>query len=702
MKKTPRFLLIAFFCFLTTFTFAQVKSSNYSTYSLEVVPYKTQYGNTLDEKDIDLAFRSLRRVTGNGDLYMRVNFRDGLQSNYLLQTAIPGVGFAYRVEYKMPTYRVSIIDNEGNLLLQKNYGGEKRSALFGELESISSVEDLKFEWELKRDEFYANLESQPEEIPQQEMTEELIAAIEQFNQPPTKEPTETIAENAPSTPLEEEEQEVAQVENARKRPDSRPTKPKVNIYRRPEPKRSTADDPSEPKLNSLAENLFELNGFIEVDACSKYSYQMTNKHPISSFAVTMQTKPENDPEEIVFLPGETKYFNGLPHRNAWIKASYPIDNFQEDLINQKENINFIIEDDENPRIISTLLDTFFAKERPNIIFSPKFHPKTDEITDFLPEDNTWKKQLSAFLENQQEITLSKTQRSKIVKETQQLLTIKALRKISEKVENTVDEEDGQMLIYPIIKASKNFKNITPFLAFEYSQSVFLNEGINAYWNKQKAHRASFSFRLPFEWQMSKKKSGTVSTLHLKASFESLTLDFNQDTYQGYAIDPISTSGEPEPVLEGEQFSIQATQLSAGLAWKLYLPLPIIELEGGAFFNNQTRLLWGEDQGQFPRNLFSPENEIITNVVDLSGVRPYFGAKIAVPYYFSGYKFDCDSNLRNVHLFAAMRMYPVDFSQNDNYNLFIEDAEGTGFTKIPLEEGNSKFLLHLMLGAGVEF
>lgn len=118
----------------------------------------------------------------------------------------------------------------------------------------------------------------------------------------------------------------------------------------------------------------------------------------------------------------------------------------------------------------------------------------------------------------------------------------------------------------------------------------------------------------------------------------------------------------------------------------------------------TKLVYygGEDQGQFPRTLFSPENEIISNVADLSSFRPYFGAKVAIPFYFSGYKFDCESSLRNIHLFAGIRMYPIDFTENGNYNLAIRDAADIDFIPIPLQEGKSKFLMHLMIGGGIEF
>ena len=691
MKKTPCWLITAFVCFLATISFAQVNLSNYSTYGLEVTPFRTPYGNILTQKDIDLNFNNLTQVAENGDLYVRVDFIRGLKSNYLLQTAIPGTGFAYRIDYTMPRYKVSIIDNNGLLLLQKIYGGEKRDALFGEFESIASVEDLKFEWEANREEFYARLESQPEELPKQEMDEELEIAIAQK----VKELTTgaSIADNTPTQPT---------AQDNRKRPDSRPSKANVNIYRRPDPKRTKAEDPSEPQLSSTAAQLYDLNGFIEVDACSKYSYQLKNIHPYATLTVFMQNKPEQELDEVILGAGETKFFSGLPHKLAWIKATYLKDDFQGDQIDIKENLNLIASDENKPRIVTTLLDQFFEAVKPSIIFVPKFDEKTDEVVDFIPENNQWQTQLNNFLNQQTTTKLTKGEANKIARETAQLLVVKALRTISEKVERNLESEEEQKLIYPIVKASDNFRSITPLLAFEYSQSAFLKEGVSEYWNEQQAHRASLSFRLPFEWQLNKRKTGSFSTLNVKASFESIRLDFNQNQFQAYAIDPLSAFQEYEQVLPEEQFSIQATQLSAGLSWKFYFPLPIVEIEGGAFFSHQTRLLWGEDQGQFPRTLFSPENEIISNVADLSSFRPYFGAKVAIPFYFSGYKFDCESSLRNIHLFAGIRMYPIDFTENGNYNLAIRDAADIDFIPIPLQEGKSKFLMHLMIGGGIEF
>ena len=701
MQKTPRWLITAFVCFLTSFSFAQ-SLSNYATYSLEVTPFRTPFGNILTEKDIDLNFNNLTQVAENGELYIRVDFTRGLKSNYLLQTAIPGTGFAYRIDYTMPKYRVSIIDNNGQLLLQKNYGGEKRAALFGEFESIGSIEDLKFEWEANRAEFYARLESQPEELPKQEMDEELkVAILKKANEAATGVP---IAANTTPTiqPVITEEPTQLVAQDGRKRPDSRPNKANVNIYRRPDPKRTKVEDPSEPKLSSTSEQLFNLNGFIEVDACSKYSYQLKNIHPYATLTVFMQDKPEDELDEIILGAGETKFFSGLPHKFSWLKATYLRDDFQGDRIDIKENLNLITTDENQPRIVTTLLDQFFAQVKPNIVFVPKFDDKTDEVMDYVPENNVWQAQLKDFLNKQTTTSLTKGEANKIARETEQLLIIKALRTISEKVEQNLESEDEQKLIYPIIKASDNFRSVTPLLAFEYSQSAFLKEGVSLFWNQQQAHRASISFRLPFEWQINKRKTGSFSTLNVKASFESIRLDFNQDQFQAYAIDPQSAFQEFEQVLPEEQFSIQATQLSAGLSWKFYFPLPIIEIEGGAFFSHQTRLLWGEDQGQFPRTLFSPENEIIADVADLSSFRPYFGAKIAIPFYFSGYKFDCESSLRNIHLFAGIRMYPVDFTENNKYNLAIRDAADIDFIPIPLQEGKSKFLMHLMIGGGVEF
>ncbi|MEM6321825.1 MAG: hypothetical protein AAF960_29460 [Bacteroidota bacterium] len=698
MKKTPRWLSTVCLCFLAAFSSAQISLSNYNTYSLEVTPFRTQYGNILTEKDVNLSFKNLTRVEENGDLYIRVDFVDGLKSNYLLQTAIPGTGFAYRVEYRMPTYRVSILDRNGNLILQKMYGGEKRKTLFGEFESISSIEDLKFEWEANRDAFYAKLESKPEEIPTQPMDQELTAAVLAKSQEmATGTTSPPVADNPPVTP---EEPETTPTET-RKKPNSRPSKANVNIYRRPE-KRKMADDPATPKLSPTSEQIYDLNGFIEVDACSKYSYQIKNIHPLASMTVLLQDDPTNEPEEILLSPNEEKFFSGVPDKSAWLVATYQRGDFQEDQINVKEDLNLIATDENQPRIVTTLLDQFFEEVKPQINVVPQYDNETDEMIGYQPENNVWKKQLRDFLAKQTVSTLTKGEQNKIANETEKLLTIRAIRAISEQIEPKVDDESKQKLIYPIVKASKNFRNTTPFLAVELSRSAFLTEGINEYWNQQTAYRASMSFRLPFEWPLGKRKTGAFSTLNIKASYEVLTLDFNQTDFRAFAIDPENAFMEPEQVFPEEQFALQATQLSAGLAWKFYFPLPIFEIEAGAFYSNQTRLLWGEDQGQFPRSLFNPENAIISNVVDLSSFRPYFGAKVGLPFYFSGYKFDCDSNLKNAHVFAGFRMYPVDFSKNDNYNVFIRDATDIDFIPIPLEDGQSTFLMHLMLGLAVEF
>lgn len=161
MKKLTLLLTSVLVCLISINSSAQVSLSNYSTYNLEVIPFRSDYQNVLTEKDVNLNFNNLTQVADNGDLYIRVNFISGLKSSYLLQTAIPGTGFAYRCAYTMPSYRVSIIDKNGNLILQKIYGGQKQEAVFGEYSSISSPEDLKYEWEANRVAFYQKLESSP-------------------------------------------------------------------------------------------------------------------------------------------------------------------------------------------------------------------------------------------------------------------------------------------------------------------------------------------------------------------------------------------------------------------------------------------------------------------------------------------------------------------------------------------------------------
>lgn len=691
MKKLTLLLTSVLVCLISINSSAQVSLSNYSTYNLEVIPFRSDYQNVLTEKDVNLNFNNLTQVADNGDLYIRVSFISGLKSSYLLQTAIPGTGFAYRCAYIMPSYRVSIIDKNGNLILQKIYGGQKQEAVFGEYSSISSPEDLKYEWEANRVAFYQQLESSPEEPIIQEMDEELAIAVQRKAQ-----------EIATGEVQPTQSEEVQEAEEERK--ITHTGKPRTNIYkpnkRNPKPE-NKKDDPSEPKLSTTSEQIFDLNGFIEVAACSKYSYQLLNNHPTATLTVYIQRKPELDAEEVLLGPGEGKFFRGLPHKHAWIIATYLKEDFQGDQILLKEELNLLAGEDNSPRVITDLLDQYFQQIKPHIVFAPVLD-NNDEVIGLESENDQWKNSLKEYLSAQTVASINKSNQTKIVELTEALLSAKALRSVSEKVEKTLDSEDDQKLIYPIIKSSKNFRNVTPLLSVEFSQSLsVIGSGINNFWDKPSNSRASISFRLPFEWQLSRRKSGSYSTVHVKASYESLTLDFNRD-FQAFAIDPESAFEEPEAVIPDEQFAIQTTQLGAGLAWKLYFPLPIVEIEGGAFFSHKTRLLWGQDRGQFPRSVFSPENEIIPDVVNLSSFRPYFGAKIAVPFYFSGYKFDCDSKLSNVQIFAGFRMYPVNFVENTNYKVFIKDAALIDFIPIPLQEGQSKFLMHLTIGGAVEF
>ncbi len=689
MKKRALLLSLVFVC-LCTFSTAQISLADYATYNLEVIPFRTDFGNTLTEKDINLTFSNLRRVEKNGDVHIRVVFLTGLRSNYLLQTAITDIGFAYRVAYKTPAYRVTAIDNKGNLLLQKIYGGEDKQALYGEFLSLSSPEDLEFEWEKGREAYYKELESSQETLTRT-MDEDLkIAVLNKAQEIATGEPITASPQSEPTGDTEET-RTITPGKNG----------PRKNIYKPSARNKPPSEpQPGDPILNASNDEQYSLNGLIEVAACSKYSYQLTNKHPFATLSVFLQKSPGEEVQELILPSGQVKLFKGLPHKDSWIVVAYLQDDFQGDQIDLKEQVNQLAGEEASAHAITNLIEQFYTQFKPTINFAPKVSSKTGEVVDYVQENDSWQDQLKVFL-SESDLKISKANQTKVIKKNEQILNSKALRNISTYVEKDLYNPANQKLIYPIIKSSKNFRNITPLLSLEYAQSITKTGGLNEYWKDQSANRISLSARLPFEWQLSTRKSGSFSTIHVKASYELLSFDWNR-VHPVLALDPENPLNEPEAVLPEEQFSFQTTQLSAGLAWKLYFPLPIVELEGGAFFSHKTRLLWGEDSGQFPRKIFSPENEIISKLADLNAFRPYIGAKLAIPYYFSGYKFDCDSRLRNVQLFGSFRMYPVNFTSNDKYQIFIRDNNSSDLLKAPLLEGNSKWLMQIMVGAAVEF
>ena len=477
--------------------------------------------------------------------------------------------------------------------------------------------------------------------------------------------------------------------------------PRKNIYKPSARNKNPSEpQPGDPNLNTSSDEQHSLNGFIEIAACSKYSYQLTNKHPFATLTVFFQKTPSEEVQEFILPPGQVKFFKGLPHKDSWIVAAYLQDDFLGNQIDLKEQINQFGGENATARAITDLIEQFYEKNKPKISFVPKVSSKTGEVMDYVQENDAWQEQLRTFLA-ESDLNISKANQTKIIKKNEELLTAKALRSVSAYVEKDLYGSANQKLIYPVVKASKNFRSITPFLSLEYAQSITKTGGLNDYWKDQSANRISLSVRLPFEWQLNARKSGSFSAIYLKASYELLSFDWNRE-HPVLALDPENPLNEPEAVLPEEQFAFQTNQLSGGLAWKLYFPLPIVELEAGTFFSHKTRLLWGEDSGQFPRKIFSPENEIISDLADLNAFRPYFGAKLAIPYYFSGYKFDCDSRLRNVQLFGSFRMYPVNFSPNDNYKVFIRDINSPDLIQAPLQEGNSKWLMQIMVGAALEF
>ena len=152
---------------------AQQSIDNYDTYTLQIQSIQTSLKNNLNEVQLNINFNPFTRVESDGDLEITVTFLEGIQYKYLLQTALPDVGFTYKTIFTLPTYRLTVIDKYGNLLLREEYGGEKSKAYYGEYENFTSVDELEKSWPLNRNIFFKQLENEQLDIPTLEFYEEL-------------------------------------------------------------------------------------------------------------------------------------------------------------------------------------------------------------------------------------------------------------------------------------------------------------------------------------------------------------------------------------------------------------------------------------------------------------------------------------------------------------------------------------------------
>jgi hypothetical protein len=412
-------------------------------------------------------------------------------------------------------------------------------------------------------------------------------------------------------------------------------------------------------------------------------------------------KPEKEPTYYLLKAGDSKFFDKVPAKQAWYRVTYEEEDFKEDEMNLRDNSFSEEQESIHPQKVSSFLQTFFKTVKPSIIISPKYGLESDEVIDFEFEDDFWKRQLKAYIAQSTDADIQSISSAALLDFGEQSLKAKTLRQISKSVEMELEEEDSQKPLLPLIKKSPNYRNISPSFSLSYSQSLpVLGKEVNQYWEHPKKYRISASIRL-IEWPFLKKKTGSVSSLNFKTSYESLVMDFNR-TYEAHATDPQAAFEDPEKITETAQFAIQSTQLSAGLAWRFYFPLPILEIEGGTYFSQRSHLLWGEEATSITGNIFSSANKRVADVATLSKFRPYFGAKIAIPYYFSGYKFDCDSRLSNVQVFASLHVFSLDYNPNPAYKVFVKEGSTNNFNPVSLKSNSSKLSLHFMIGAAVEF
>lgn len=214
------------------------------TYSVEATPFSTDFGNNFAYYHVNLDLGEFTRVAKGGNVNVTVEFQKGLELKETRFEKKPNGAIYYITDFSTPTYKATVKDLAGNVLLEKAYGGFDKMMEYGKERSYSE-NDLAEKWLNEKDQYLQRLEFQNLDFTDLEI--DLIDVLEKTTivvpakakaQPkrpvkvklPTATPEtsieseepELMTEDTPETPIESEARELMTEEN-------QPIEPKVEV-----------------------------------------------------------------------------------------------------------------------------------------------------------------------------------------------------------------------------------------------------------------------------------------------------------------------------------------------------------------------------------------------------------------------------------------------------------------------------------------
>ncbi len=160
---------------------SQLFAQNPTTYSLEIHSIISEHGNTLGPVvglSINDQWPDWQKVNnGEGDYHIRVDFLEGLDTKQYHRKKVDRRQYIYQVKYITPSYDAIVTDRNGEIILQKNYGGKQVINPFGAEDQYASPDTLAESWNIHRDAFYELEEAKYNNV--NVMLEELYAIIYQ-------------------------------------------------------------------------------------------------------------------------------------------------------------------------------------------------------------------------------------------------------------------------------------------------------------------------------------------------------------------------------------------------------------------------------------------------------------------------------------------------------------------------------------------
>ncbi len=134
------------------------------TYSLEIHSLISEYGNTLGpvvHQSIQKQWPTWEQISSSsGDYHIQIHFIEGLLAKQYTFKKLSRTQYIYQVQYFSPKYDALVKDKNGQVVLQKSYGGEKIVSTFGTNAQYTSPDKLALAWRHEREAYYKAKETE--------------------------------------------------------------------------------------------------------------------------------------------------------------------------------------------------------------------------------------------------------------------------------------------------------------------------------------------------------------------------------------------------------------------------------------------------------------------------------------------------------------------------------------------------------------